>query len=318
VVWLLPAKRLPKDSAVSRSTQISYALQYAVLRTLIVLLRSLGIDRASSVNGALWETFAPYTKRHKAALRHLNIAFPDKTDEQREAIARQVWNNLGRTAAEALMIDAIAREPERVRLLNPDLLERIKNEYGGKAVIAPMHSGNWEVFAPACTRYQLGAALIYQRVKNPYADQFLRDMREKYCPGGMYPKSESGVRRLVSWLRAGNIAVVLADQRARGALPQFFGHTAPSTPLPAYMARSFDAPLIAARAIRTNGAYFELEIKEVPVPRDGDRDADIAAGTQALQSVFETWIREHPGQWMWAHRRWSLAGPPKDRSGRSK
>lgn len=298
----------------SRSTQLTYALQYAALRAFVALLRSLGIDRASAVNGALWQTFAPYTKRHTAALRHLKIAFPEKTDEERETIARQVWNNLGRTAAEGLMIDTITREFSRVRIVSPKVLERIKNEHGGKAVIAPMHSGNWEVFAPASSEYGLSAALIYQKVKNPYAERFLRGMREKYCPGGMYPKSESAVRRLVSWLRAGNLVVILADQRARGALPKFFGHTAPSTPLPAYMARSFDAPLIAARVVRTDGVHFELELKEIPVSREGDRDADIAAGTQALQSVFEEWIREHPGQWMWAHRRWSLAGPPKDRS----
>ncbi len=302
----------------SRSTKFSYALQYAGLRAFIVLLRSLGIDRASAVNGALWETFAPYTKRHKAALRHLKIAFPEKTDEEREAIARQVWNNLGRTAAEALMIETFEHEPERVRLVSTDVLERIKKTYGGRAVVAPMHSGNWEVLAPACVGYELYAALIYQRVKNPYAERFLRDTREKYCPGGMYPKKDGAVRRLISWLRAGNLVVILADQRARGALPLFFGHPAPSTPLPAYMAHSFDAPLIAARIVRTSGAHFELELKEVDVPRDRDRDAAMAAGTQALQSVFEGWIREHPGQWMWAHRRWSLAGPPKDRSGEAK
>lgn len=318
MVWLLPAERRQKDKSVSRSTQIVYALQYALLRVLVAFLRALGIDRASTLNGALWETFAPYTKRHKAALRHLKIAFPEKTDEEREAIARQVWNNLGRTAAEALMIDTIAREPWRVRLTTPDVLERIKREHGGKAIIAPMHSGNWEVFAPALIECRLSGALIYQQVKNPYAERFLRDTREKYCPGGMYPKSENAVRRLVSWLRAGNLAVILADQRARGALPRFFGHPAPSTPLPAYMARNFDAPLIAARVVRTHGVHFEMEFKEVPVLRDGDRDRDLAACTQALQSVYETWIREYPGQWMWAHRRWSLAGPPKDRSGETK
>lgn len=290
---------------------VRYAAEYGVLRTAIALLRVMGIDRASRVNGALWRRFAPYTRRHAAALRHLQIAFPDLGEREREKIARDVWENLGRTAAEALMIDTFASEPWRVRLTSPEVVQAVRERAGGRAVIAPIHSGNWEVFAPALTEHRLSGALIYQRVKNPYGERFLRRTREKYCPGGMYPKNENAVRRLVSWLRAGNAVVILSDQRAHGAMPLFFGHPAPSTPLPAYMARSFDAPLVAARVVRTSGANFDLEFKEIPVPRTDDRDADIAAATQALQAVYEDWITEHPGQWMWAHRRWSHAGPPE-------
>jgi KDO2-lipid IV(A) lauroyltransferase len=290
---------------------VRFFLEYAAFRMMVALLRSLGFDRASAVNGKLWEIVAPHTHRHKAALRHLAVAFPDKTAEERQALARAAWNNLGRTVAEAFLIDVIAKEPSRVRLASPKVLKHILADHKGKAVIAPMHAGNWEVLAPAFTEYGLSGALIYQRVNNPYAERFLRETRLKYCPGGMYPKSDSAVRRLVSWLRAGNAVVILADQRAKGAKPKFFGHTASSTPLPAYMARNFDAPLIACRVVRTNGAHFELEFKNVPVPRDGNRDSDIAEATQSLQSVFENWIRERPGQWMWSHRRWSYKGPPK-------
>ena len=36
----------------------------------------------------------------------------------------------------------------------------------------------------------------------------------------------------------------------------------------------------------------------------GLRDADIAQATANLQGKLESFIREHPSQWMWAHRRW--------------
>jgi KDO2-lipid IV(A) lauroyltransferase len=31
---------------------------------------------------------------------------------------------------------------------------------------------------------------------------------------------------------------------------------------------------------------------------------DVHADTQAIQEAIETAIREHPGQWLWIHRRW--------------
>jgi KDO2-lipid IV(A) lauroyltransferase len=301
-----------QKKTIGRLKSFRYFAEYAAFRTAVSGFRSLGIDRASALNGKLWELLAPHTKRHKTAMRHLSWAFPDKTPDERDAIARSVWNNLGRTTAEACLIDVFATDASRVRLTSPDVLTRIQDDAKGKVIIAPMHSGNWEVLAPVLTRYGLSGALIYQRVNNPYGEKFIRDTRLKYCAGGMFPKDNKVVRRLVSTLRAGKGVVILSDQRAKGAKPKFFGYTAPSTPLPAYLARNFDAPLIACRVVRTEGAHFELEMKEVQVRRSDDSEADIAQTTQDLQSVFEDWIREHPGQWMWAHRRWAYRGPPKD------
>jgi hypothetical protein len=53
-----------------------YGAEYAALRLMEGLFRGLGADRASAFNGKLWEMFAPHTRRHPAALRHLDVAFP--------------------------------------------------------------------------------------------------------------------------------------------------------------------------------------------------------------------------------------------------
>jgi KDO2-lipid IV(A) lauroyltransferase len=39
-------------------------------------------------------------------------------------------------------------------------------------------------------------------------------------------------------------------------------------------------------------------------PRDTDGRIDIAGTMQAITSVIEGWVREHPEQWLWLHRRW--------------
>ncbi len=38
--------------------------------------------------------------------------------------------------------------------------------------------------------------------------------------------------------------------------------------------------------------------------RDAEGRADIVGTMQAITGVVENWIREHPEQWLWLHRRW--------------
>ena len=107
-------------------------------------------------------------------------------------------------------------------------------------------------------------------------------------------------------VRGGGSLAVMADLREhKGIDAPFFGRPAPSTPFPALMARAIGVPLVAGRVLRTDGARFVVTAEIVPVPRTHDRDADVRQATEALQAVFERWIREAPGQWMWGHRRWA-------------
>lgn len=286
-----------------------YVVEYAAFRAMVATLKSFSVDRASTLSGKLWQAVAPHTRRHGAALRHLELAFPEKSVEERENIARDVWDNLGRTTAEAMLIDKIAADPSRIRVTSPEVMSVVAREKG-RVVVASMHSANWELIAPAFKAAGFPMAFIYQRVKNPHAEVYLRRLRLKVFPGGVYPKGDVAPRKLISWLKSGNPVLILADHRTGDVPAPFFGHPAPSTPLPAFMARSFGAPLIAARLVRTRGAHFDLDLKVIPVARSDSRDADIAETTAALQATFEHWIREVPGQWMWAHRRWHRQGPP--------
>lgn len=286
-----------------------YGGEYAALRLMEGLFRGLGADRASAFSGKLWELFAPRTHRHPVALRHLEVAFPEKSIEEREEIARDVWNNLGRTFAEALLIRELGRDAGRITIKSPDVMKTIARAKG-RVVVTSMHYANWELIAPAFKAAGFPMAFIYQRVNNPLSERRLRRLRLAFFTGGVYPKGEIAPRKLISWLKGGNPVLILADQRTGDLPAEFFGYSAPTTPLPAFMARSFDAPLIAARMVRTRGAHFDLYLKEIEVPKSDDAKKDIAAVSQTIQTLFEDWIRERPGQWMWAHRRWTHRGPP--------
>lgn len=296
---------------------LRYGSEYAVLRLMEGIFRALGADRASAFSGWLWETIAPLTRRQKSALVHLEVAFPDMSAAERKSITRGTWNNLGRTFAEALLIREIAKDPTRINVMSPDAMKIITSAKG-RVVVTSMHYANWELIAPAFEAAGYPMAFIYQRVKNPLSERRLRRLRLNFFLGGVYPKGEMAPRRLIAWLKSGNPVLILADQRTGDLRTKFFGYHAPTTPLPAFMARTFDAPLIAARLVRTGGVQFELHLEEVPVPQTSSAPEDILIASQAIQSVFERWIRARPEQWMWHHRRWTYMGPPLDWSSQTK
>ncbi|MDQ0392946.1 lysophospholipid acyltransferase family protein [Labrys monachus] len=282
---------------------LKYTAEYGALRALIGLLHLMPLDFASWLMGVVWRSVAPRLKRHERALRHLAMAYPEKSPAEIEAIAREMWMQLGRTFAENLMLKRLYRAG-RIDDRTGPVLDSLKG--AGKGIVfVSLHIGNWElVITPAAAR-GIKAAGIYQRIKNPKVDDYVSRARRDRYPRGLYPKGADVARKLMRVAREGGAVAILADLRdRRGISVPFFGHPAPSTSFPALLCRSSEAILVAARTVRTGGVHFMIEAQEIKVPRTADRDADIAEATRRIHALFEQWVREHPEQWMWAHRRW--------------
>jgi KDO2-lipid IV(A) lauroyltransferase len=278
-------------------------IEYVLLRAFALLMRALPVEAVSALTGAGWRLFGPLTARHRRALRNLALAFPELDAMARAKIAADQWENLGRTFAESFMIDRILAEPERIALAISLELDRRLRIPGGQVMVS-MHSANWEVAALPIRRYRTVAGL-YQQITNPLVDAYVLKLRGQVFDGGLLPKGAVTVGRIMKWVRSGNAVAMLADNReARGIRVTMFGAATKANPFPAMVARRLGVPLIAGRVIRLPGCRFRVEAVEVPVAVTRDPQADVAAAIQAVQDVFEGWIRERPGEWMWVQERW--------------
>ena len=287
------------------SRKFRHALEYAGFRSAEALFASLPVERASALSGRMWRAVAPRLSRHARALAHLRQALPELDEAQREAIAGDMWECLGRVFAESFHIEELVR-PDRFEIVRENFwrAEAARARGRGFVVCAP-HLANWEIAAGALGRLGLSTSGVYQRMTNPRVDAHVHAMRAAFYPGGLLPKEPGTARKLLRMLREGTSVALLADLRdPTGVRVPFFGQDAPTTKFPALLARTLDVPLVAGRVIRLPNAHFRAEMERIDVPRTKDAEADMVAATAQVQAIFERWIRENPGQWMWAHRRW--------------
>ncbi len=289
---------------------LRHRLEYAALRVLIGLVRAMSIDTAAAISGRIWRVVAPRLRRHRRALENLAIAYPEKTPEWREAIARDMWENLGRVMAETMQIDRIVADPSRIEIVSPTFA-RYKDKLG-PVVGASLHMGNWELAIWPLVIAGATPAAVYRTVNNPYVDAYLRRQRRSLYPGGLFGKGTlddrmKAIRHMTDYVRIGGRLGIVSDLHdAKGMPVPFFGKAAPTTLAPALIARRTGARIWAARCLRIGtSSRFQIELREVKVPRTTNQGADIQAATTALQAQFEAWIREAPEQWMWSNRRWS-------------
>ncbi|NDA48453.1 MAG: lipid A biosynthesis acyltransferase, partial [Alphaproteobacteria bacterium] len=122
---------------------LKYRLEYGLFRLLAGLARRLPLELASQLSGWLWRQIAPALARHRRALKHLQLAFPDKSQAEIERIARDMWENLGRVFAEGFHLQEIVQS-DRIVFDNLDELKALG--FDKTSVIAcAAHLANWEI-----------------------------------------------------------------------------------------------------------------------------------------------------------------------------
>jgi Kdo2-lipid IVA lauroyltransferase/acyltransferase len=278
-------------------------LEFAALWLAIILARAMPVQAASWLSGNIWRLVAPRLGRQNRALANLKLAYPEKSLGERKAIAAAMWENLGRTFAESLHIQALTKS-DRIVFEPPERFDEAAS--GAKPfIVCGLHLGNWEILAHGGQRLGVSLIGVYQRMSNPHVEALMRSMREPLYTAGLTPKTPMAARVLLRAIKNGASPCFLADLRDdNGPLVPFFGRLARSTVFPALLARTTGIPLYAGAAFRRPGSRFSIRIAPISMPRTNNSAADALVATQALQRQYEAFIREAPEQWMWAHRKW--------------
>ncbi|MCC7252878.1 lipid A biosynthesis acyltransferase [Hyphomicrobium sp.] len=302
---------------ISFARDLQFRIEYALLRAIVALVRLLPLETATAASAKAWRVLAPRInpKRHNRALANLAIAYPEKSEAERLAICMAHWENLGRVMAETMQIDRLIEDPTRIRIVSDRLFGRYKDKLG-PAIGVSLHMGNWELSIWPFVEARANPAAVYRSVNNPYIDRYLRWQRRDLYPGGLFGRGkvegehgddQKTARILTDFVRRGGRLGLVCDLYDRTGLPvPFFGRDAKTQAIGAMIARRIGSRIWLSCCKRVGtSSRFEIEIKELRVPRTRNIGEDVRWIMVEMQKQFEAWVREAPEQWMWSNRRWS-------------
>jgi KDO2-lipid IV(A) lauroyltransferase len=289
------------------------ALLGALAVGLLKIIRLTDPDKMANFAGWAMRRIGPLFKEDRIGRANLVAAFPEKSPSEIETILSGAWDNMGRMGAEFAQLDRLwdwdPAVPDRINriVITRENIERwmkIAND-GKPALIFAAHLGNWELPAICAATYELDSAVLYRQPNIPAINRWLRETR-KVSMGQLISTGLDAPVRISDALKRGAHVGMLVDQYyVRGVDVTFFGRRTKANPLIARLAQHFDCPIHGTHVVRLPGNSLRPELTEKIQPaRDAEGKIDIAATMQTITSVVEGWIREHPEQWLWQHRRW--------------
>jgi Kdo2-lipid IVA lauroyltransferase/acyltransferase len=277
---------------------------------LLRFVRRFDPMRSADFSAGLMRRIGPLTKYHRIGRENLAMAFPEKSQEERDTILMGVWDNLGQTVAEYAHLDRLWdldwRNPHEGRMVTDHvaLFDQLRDD-GKPGVIFAAHLGNWELPALLTAMYGFKGGVVYRAPNNGRVAAEVTRIRQGLM-GRLIPTGIEGVVVARSILEAGGHVGMLADQHSRTGTPvTFFGRECLANPLLARLARLYDCPIVGVRVIRLPGHRFRIDATgPIDPPRDAKGRIDEQGTMQMITSIIEGWVREHPEQWLWLHRRW--------------
>ena len=280
------------------------------VKWLLHALRRTDPDRAADVCAAITRGIGPLLPAHRIGRANLRAAFPERDPAWIEATLRGAWDNLGRVVGEYVHLGRIwdfdPAHPNTGRILTDaePLFNALLHD-GKPALCFAAHLGNWELPAIAAAAHGLPSAVVYRMPNNKAVAKEIARIRAPLM-GRLIRTRAQAALEMAAALQAGEHLGMLTDQHfSRGVDVTFFGRRCKANPSIARLARRFDCPVVGVRVIRLPGRRFRIEAEgPFDLPRDAAGEVDVVAATQMLTGVVERWVREHPDQWLWFHRRW--------------
>lgn len=263
-----------------------------------------GLSDAAAWRWGVWLGRGAYrlARRQVAqAKANLALAFPERSPDEREALARACFENLGVNFVEILRFDRLTPETvaARVELVGAEHLDAALKE--GKGCIGlTAHLGNWELLAAALVQKGYRVDALVRELRSRTLNRLLAVQRKW---GGYRPISRTaGLREAIRALRDNRLLGVLVDldTSVASVFVSFFGRAA-ATPIgPVLLSQRLGVPVVPLFIRRLDRFRHRIEICPA-LKWDGN---DLAANVQQYTSLIEARIRSAPEQWIWMHQRW--------------
>lgn len=285
--------------------QIGYLLEAIPVYLLYGFFAMMSLEMASAVGGWLGRHVCIKLPMNRLADLNLQYVWPELGPAARKKIIIGMWDNFARVFAEyPHMAKILAGKGGHVTVHGAENLTTIIQS-NKPAILLTGHFGNWE-FGPLLSKQMgLPLALVYRAPNNPFVTALLEHARG---PGAtaQFRKGGMGARQIIQHMKKGLSLSLLVDQKMNDGLAvDFLGKPAMTAAAVADLALRHGYAIMMVRCQRIKGTHFEVTIMP---PRyfegTGQRQADILAIMQWINTELGSWVKAAPDQWLWLHQRW--------------
>ncbi len=284
-----------------------YFIEYFFIRLIAIVFGLIPLKMA--------ETAAKFTAfllrdvlhyRRSVIIENLNLVYGGQWPGPPGLLLKEIYRHFVYLWFEVLQASRFDFPQKQARIVLHD--EKVVNEAlakGKGALLLTAHIGNFEWIGDWMGASGYKFAAVAKRQKNPMVDNYIRKLRERFGTKIVYTRQ--AMKQGLSLLRKQWIFGLVADQYAgeKGVEVSFLNLKTRFFAGPAIFHLRTGAPMFYVFGIRRSYARFDFHF--VPVPAldlNEVSDDNIRKVTQLHASVLEKWLRAHPEQWFWSHKRW--------------
>ena len=295
----------------AKSGTLQTFVEYAAAKSVLVTLGHLPPPIAMNLGRAMGKlAYTLAGNLRQTGAKNLQLAFPEKSGAERQALLRECFDSLGRQLG--FFSQFATRSLDELKsLIEPHGLEHLDaakaNMNSGGLLLFTAHLGAWELtsFGPALFGHRF--SFLVRRIDNPKIENFVDQVRIRF--GNETIDKLSAARSMLKILRSQGVLGLLPDLNAldtEAIFVDFFGVPAATNFIMAKLALRTKSPIIPIFApwSEEKRKYLLLVGPPVSFAPTGDEDEDVRALTTTLSQLIESTIRRYPGQWLWIHKRW--------------
>ncbi len=285
--------------------------QYLPVRAMVGLAYLAGVRQSLKAASRLGRLGFVLDRRHRQrALDHLRLAFPSWDEDRIARTARHSFQRFLQLGVEMLFMPRkITKENYEEHLVRLDPLSALDMFYKREPmVLVTGHFGNWEAIGYFFSVEGHAIAATARPIDNPLINNWLLGIRRSRGMN-VIEKWDNADVKIIKALRNREAVGFVADQNGgeRGVFVPFFGRLASTPKTVGLLAMNMNVPIVCgyARRIEEHGLKYEIATTEIIRPQDwANRSDPLFYITARYVTLIEKMDREHPEDYMWAHRRW--------------
>jgi KDO2-lipid IV(A) lauroyltransferase len=285
--------------------RLLYILAYPILWLLSILPMRILYIKSTALYFLVYYIIG---YRKKVVKDNLALTFPEKTQQERNRIAKQFFKHLCDVIFETIKAFTISEKEIRKRFVvtNIEILEPYYQNDKSILLMAG-HYGNWEWSGILNKLMQHQAHAVYKPLDSKQFDALVKKTREHF--GGIIVSNKKIVAVLFRKWKKGikTLTYILSDQTPKvGAFKHrdtFMGIDVPMFTGTEELAKKLDFAVLYLKVEKVKRGYYTATF--VPLVDNPKEYPDFQI-TRMFFDALETQIREKPEYYLWSHKRWKL------------